>query len=263
MSRTGATWWSSLFLRSLERLGMSAPLQHGLALYRKNRVQAIDIRSSVVSSTVLSDDGEEMFRCEIHFEPFSDMEWQESLERLAFTDLAAAALLTTGRMPPQIENVFAPSRRRLLPQASTDLEFYCDCGERSPLCKHLAATAYTLAERLDLDPWLLFLLRGRSADEVKSALHSLWEQDDESRSESPSQPNSVETEESSLESEGVDQFWAHQLRERIMFSPPPQAASSLTIERMATPEPKIDSETWVRALGEIYSGVTESAKELL
>ena len=141
MSKHGATWWSGRFLRSLERLGMTTRLRRGHNYYLEGRVLRLDVQPGVVSSVVR---GTEDYHCQIYFEPLSDMEWTESLDRLALGDLSAAAFLATGRMPPQIENFFAPSGRRLLPQAATDLELECSCRDSANPCKHLAATAYVL-----------------------------------------------------------------------------------------------------------------------
>ena len=109
-SKHGATWWSGRFLRSLERRGMTTRLRRGHAFFEAGRVVDFEVEAAAVKSIVR--DGEE-YQCQIFFEPLSSMEWTESLDRLAFQDLSAAALLTTGRMPPQIEEFLFEDRRRI------------------------------------------------------------------------------------------------------------------------------------------------------
>ena len=255
-AKHGATWWSGRFLRSLERLGMTTRLKRGHAYFLEGRVLSLTVEPGVVRSRVK---GSEIYECQIYFEPFSKMEWNESLDRLAYEDLSAAALLTTGRMPPQIENFFQPSGRRLLPQASTDLELNCSCPDRAIPCKHLAATAYVLAERLDRDPYLLFLLRGRSAAQVEDELRRRWDRDlseDKAGGEwGHSEPEEVRAE------PNVDKFWANDLTAPILFAPRETSAALLTIERMAVPEPKVDAEAWPKLLEALYDGVSEAARE--
>jgi uncharacterized Zn finger protein len=239
-------------------LGMTTRLKRGHKYFLEERVLQLSVEPGAVRSTVR---GTENYECHIYFEPFSDMEWNESLDRLAFGDLSAAALLTTGRMPPQIENFFAPSGRKLLPQASTDLELHCSCPDMAIPCKHLAATAYVLAEKLDRDPYLLFLLRGRSASQVEEELRERWDRDlseDVARAEAPI-PESAEI---GLE-ENVDVFWASEMEGPILFAPGETSAIKLTIERMSVPEPKIDEKIWSKTLETLYEGVAARASEIL
>lgn len=261
MSRKhGATWWSGRFLRSLERLGMTTRLKRGHAYFEEGRVLDIEVEPGEVRSLVK---GREEYECRIHFEPFSHLDWSESLERLAFQDLSAAALLTTGRMPPQIEDFFIPSGRRLLPQGESDLEFHCTCGDRAIPCKHMAATAYALAEKLDMDPWLLFLLRGKSAQEVESELLERWNiglDTDETEAPLSNEDGQVAVDLSQM---SIDVFWASELTAPILFPNESDHTSGLTLERMALPEPKLDQEAWNATLGEVYEEVSRRAEERL
>ena len=48
----------------------------------------------------------------------------------------------------------------------------CSCPDWANPCKHIAAVHYLLGERFDEDPFLMFLLRGRSQDEIVAALRA-------------------------------------------------------------------------------------------
>jgi uncharacterized Zn finger protein len=48
----------------------------------------------------------------------------------------------------------------------------CSCPDDANPCKHIAAVHYLLGERFDEDPFLMFLLRGRSQDEIVAALRA-------------------------------------------------------------------------------------------
>lgn len=254
--KSANTWWSSRFLRSLERLGLSSRLARGRDYLHRGHVLSLVVGPSGVEARV---QGRVEYRCRIEFAPFTDLEWEESFERLAFMDLSAAALLTTGRLPPHIEDFFVPTGRRLLPQQGEELEFSCSCPDRTTLCKHVAATAYLFAERLDRDPWLLFLVRGRSAEQVKAALAERWNRGAPELARTTAAPRKREVEPLSKD---VDLFWEGP----GPFSPGwnlPPGKHFPTARRLGTPEPKVDEKAWTELLSEIYGAMSRRAQRRL
>jgi uncharacterized Zn finger protein len=75
-----------------------------------------------------------------------------------------AASLLSGRMPDDVETAFAATGRGLLPSSASEVRQSCTCGEEPFPCRHLVALHRHLAERLDRDPFLMFLLRGIDRD---------------------------------------------------------------------------------------------------
>jgi uncharacterized Zn finger protein len=75
-------------------------------------------------------------------------------------------------MPEQIEEVFASVGTSLLPADRGDMVTTCSCPDQANPCKHIAAVHYLLGERFDEDPFLMFLLRGRSQEEIVAALRA-------------------------------------------------------------------------------------------
>lgn len=258
MNKTGNTWWSSRFLRSLERLGLVNQGHQSRAALGRDAVLSLTVRVGGFEAVVW--DQEREFSCVVEFEPLSDLEWKESFERLAFQDLSAAALLTTGRLPLQIEDFFLPSGRRLLPQQGTELEFHCGCHSRERVCSHLAAAAYLFAERLDRDPWLLFLVRGRSSEAVKDALAQRWNRDYRAPEDRPL----VGTEEAVTTDlpQDIDLYWNGPDPEHRPLTPP-TGRPGLTAKRLATPEPKVDPKAWNDLLTDIYATISKRAKARL
>jgi uncharacterized Zn finger protein len=64
----------------------------------------------------------------------------------------------------------APGRSTL---EAGDLTLSCTCSDaRTQPCKHIAATGYALAARLDSDPLLLFTLRGRQPADLLQAIRA-------------------------------------------------------------------------------------------
>ena len=108
----------------------------------------------------------------IEFKRLSDAEWERVIDAMAAEALYAARLLS-GEMPEQIEEVFARGRHQPVPgRRRRHAARRCSCPDRANPCKHIAAVHYLLGERFDDDPFLMFLLRGRSQEEIVDALRA-------------------------------------------------------------------------------------------
>ncbi|RME85245.1 MAG: hypothetical protein D6775_03295, partial [Caldilineae bacterium] len=80
-----------------------------------------------------------------------------------------SARLLAGEIPPEVVEVFEAVGAPLFPEAEA-LQASCTCPDWEVPCKHIAALYYLLADHFEEDPFLLFLLRGRSRSEVLAAL---------------------------------------------------------------------------------------------
>jgi uncharacterized Zn finger protein len=109
------------------------------------------------------------YSVEIQFRALSSEEWEKVIDAMAAQAIYAAKLLA-GEMPQQIEEVFQAAGCQLFPATRDDLMTECSCPDWANPCKHVAAVYYLLGERFDDDPFLLFLLRGRSREEIAAAL---------------------------------------------------------------------------------------------
>ncbi len=251
MTPRPAQWWSRRFLKALEKLGVGpfndalAPEEFGFAA---GRVWA---RYS---------DGAE---ARLELEPFSEAEWEESLRRLAHADLASVALLSVGRLPPNIDQLFRTSGRRLLPYDHREVAKRCTCSayrsRRDRNCPHLGGLSELLGCALDRDPSLLFLLRGREPEALKRALHERW-------SSAPGPPSAERSEESIGEARAQpppalsqDEFW--NLAAPLPTLPQTLGRSELTLERLGTPDPRIDEAAWKAALLELYLAAAHPVEE--
>ena len=135
------------------------------------------------------------YRVDIGLESIGEDEWERVMDALSGRALFSARLLA-GEMPADIEEAFSGAGVSLFPRKG-ELRTSCTCPDPAEVCKHTAAVHYILAERFDEDPFLLFRLRGRTAEAVISALRA--RRGEEERTD-------VELEASSLEAE-MDRFW--------------------------------------------------------
>ena len=114
----------------------------------------------------------------INIASLTNSQWEEVIDVLAEQAIFTAQLLA-GEMPQDIEEAFKEAGASLFPEKRGSLETDCSCPDWANPCKHVAAAHYILGERFDEDPFLIFRLRGRTQDEVMSALRERRAGDDD------------------------------------------------------------------------------------
>jgi uncharacterized Zn finger protein len=167
----GKSWWASRWIAALERLVNPARLSRGRTYARVGQVVAMDVGGEGVRATVQGS-RPAPYEVSMTFRKLSDDDWRRVIEAMAGEALYAARLLN-GEMPEHIEDVFASVGASLLPAEEHDMRTRCSCPDWANPCKHIAAVHYLLGERFDEDPFLMFLLRGRSQEEIVAALRLL------------------------------------------------------------------------------------------
>ncbi len=166
----GKTWWASRWIAALEQLVNPARLARGRTYARQGQVVSLDVSAQGVKA-VVQGSRPEPYQVSIEFKHLSDAEWERIIDAMSMEALYAARLLS-GEMPEQIEDVFASVGTTLFPAQEGDMRTRCSCPDWANPCKHIAAVHYLLGERFDEDPFLMFLLRGRSQDEIVAALRA-------------------------------------------------------------------------------------------
>jgi uncharacterized Zn finger protein len=169
--RFGQTWWAGRWIAALERLVDPGRLSRGRSYARNGQVLTLDVTSEGVTSQVQGS-RPRPYSVSIGFRHLSESESDRVIATMAGEAIYAAKLLA-GEMPAEIESVFQVAGVALFPASDNDLTTSCSCPDWSNPCKHVAAVHYLLGERFDTDPFLIFLLRGKSGDGVATALRVL------------------------------------------------------------------------------------------
>lgn len=162
--RIGETWWSHRFVEVLESFNMGARLTRGRSYARSGQVLDLSVDSGVATASVQGS-RPRPYKVSIHLKPLSERQWQRLEKAMAERALLLAKLLA-GEMPPEIEKVFERCGLSLFPASRRALVTDCSCPDWENPCKHLAAAFYILAERFDADPFLIFVWRGRTKEEL-------------------------------------------------------------------------------------------------
>ncbi len=133
-----------------------------VARARGCRVTDIAIRDGYV--TTFAEDPETYCDVDIKIGEIDGSSWTKVARSLPVHPSVASALLA-GRMPDDIENLFKNTGLPLLPHRS-DMEIGYTCGEGPGMCRHAMTVFVLLAEEIELDPFLLFELRGCDTDKL-------------------------------------------------------------------------------------------------
>ena len=164
----GRNWWARRWISAMEQLVSGPRLMRGQYYAREGQVLSIEETRDGITALVQGS-RQRPYKVTMHLTPLSQRQWNKVLDVLSDQAIFAAQLLA-GEMPADIEDAFATAGVSLFPQSSHDLTTECTCPDKANPCKHVAATHYILGERFDEDPFLLFRLRGRTQEQILTAL---------------------------------------------------------------------------------------------
>ncbi|TVT19715.1 hypothetical protein FNH05_34855, partial [Amycolatopsis rhizosphaerae] len=167
----GATWWGRAWVEALEGRAQLDPnrLPRGRTYARKGMVILLEVAPGEIRAKVRGS-LPTPYRVTIRTHRFTAAQWDTLLGTVASRAGHAAALLD-GELPPELAEDARASGADLLPGPG-DLLPRCSCPDRADPCKHSAAVCYLVADEVDADPFVLFLLRGRGRDEVLEELRA-------------------------------------------------------------------------------------------
>jgi uncharacterized Zn finger protein len=164
----GKNWWARRWIAAMEQLVSGPRLMRGQYYARQGQVISIEETKDGVTALVQGS-RPRPYKVTIRLTPLTARQWERVLDVLADQAIFTAQLLA-GEMPANIEEAFSAAGVSLFPQSSHDMISDCTCPDKANPCKHVAATHYILGERFDEDPFLLFRMRGRTQEQLLSAL---------------------------------------------------------------------------------------------
>lgn len=166
------TWWGRAFVRSCEELVLDATdLPAGRALARSGRVGAIVVLPGFASARVDSRAearGSEGHLAQLTCRVLDDDAWA-TFAAVAASESGFVGALESGLLPAELAEQAEEAGVEVLPGAA-DLDTACDCDAWAQPCGHALALLHQLAWRIDEDPYVLLLLRGRGHDALLGEL---------------------------------------------------------------------------------------------
>jgi uncharacterized Zn finger protein len=166
----GTTWWGRAFVRSCEELVVDATdLPAGRALARSGRLGAIVVLPGFASAGVDAGGGARHL-AQLTCRVLDDDAWA-TFAGVAAAESGFVGALESGLIPAELAEQAEEAGVEVLPGVG-DLDTACDCDAWALPCVHALALLHQLAWRIDADPYVLLLLRGRGRDAVLGELET-------------------------------------------------------------------------------------------
>ncbi|MBE9181506.1 SWIM zinc finger family protein [Oculatella sp. LEGE 06141] len=170
-TQTNREWWAQRWVDVLESFGWVRRLARARNYAREGNVLKLEFKGAKVSALVQGT-APEPYKVSLSLDPFDEEQWQYVIESMAERAIFSAKLLA-GEMPHNIEEVFTANGLSLFPLTKFDIHSKCSCPDPANPCKHIGAVYYLLGDRFSEDPFVLFLLRGRTKDQIITALRQM------------------------------------------------------------------------------------------
>lgn len=259
------SWWARRWLSFMESLGEeeASRLARGRAYARRGSVLRHTVQPGEATALVQGS-YMETYTVRLRQAVFPDGVWNAALKTLAEQPALAAGLLARN-LPSDLEALFNDLGVSLFPVSPREIEASCTCPDWAPICKHIAATMYTLAERMDADPFVLLALRGRTEAAITGTLRAHWSDRTHQAPESvPMEPTEETAATPRTEPLRVEDFYTAgpQLDDfRLTITPPPVETALLA--RIGKPPFAGEHEDALTPLASAYTAVTQRALRTL
>ena len=231
---TDKEWWTQQWIDLLNSYRFKKRLERARNYARQGNVLSIEFKEKKIIAKVQGT-APEPYELSLWLDTFSEEDWDYVVKTLSERAIFTAKLLS-GEMPQNIEEVFAANGLRLFPFALDEIHSHCNCPDPQRVCKHIAAVYYLLGDRFSDDPFILFMLRGRTQEQILDAIRQLRGENEEENlreTESISSPEKkVSPTERQQESLKIEDFWKYDLPlelSLVVIAPPPTSEKVLDI----------------------------------
>lgn len=155
----GFPWWAQAWFKAMEAGFADAERLEGLEYAQSGQVVTLDVTPGTARMKVQGR-ATRPYELTMSFHPWTNDQWSAVIAAMSQEAIHAARLLT-GELPQGAERLCSGLGLRLFPAGlnAADPAVTCSCKERAP-CKHAYAALCVLTERIEVDPLVLFTLRG-------------------------------------------------------------------------------------------------------
>ncbi|MBF0440681.1 MAG: SWIM zinc finger family protein [Oligoflexales bacterium] len=158
------TFWGEAWCENLERYSdYENRLPRGRTYVRNGSVIHLNIKNGSIESYV---SGSEVYHINITINPLSKERWNLVKKRCSGR-IGSVLELLTGKIDRGVMEIITAKDGGLFPSPK-EIKLSCSCPDSAYMCKHVAATLYGVAARLDEKPELFFTLRNVDHRELLS-----------------------------------------------------------------------------------------------
>ena len=156
MAQYGRTWWGGQWLNALNRIDFSSRLPRGRSYANTGKVISVKITENRINAKVR---GSRLkpYDITIVVPPFFDEDKKVFIDKIKNSPLIVSQLLNR-QLPAELLELAERNNVKIFPQSWQDIKLNCSCPDWAVPCKHLAAVIYIIANEIDQNPFLVFLL---------------------------------------------------------------------------------------------------------
>lgn len=151
------SWASSQLMEAISRSADSGRLARGREYFRGGKVLSVEFAENVVAGLIHGSQLEP-FETSIHLRKLTDRQRDFVYHEMLSDSSHIRSLLSGGAPGLDVASV--------LIHPGHVYRVYCSCPDKSAVCKHVVALAYSAAEKLDRDASILLKWRGLNAQEL-------------------------------------------------------------------------------------------------
>ena len=151
-------WWARRWLETLESFALGSRLGRGRGYAASGQIRALETTPGLVTA-IVQGANPLPYTTQLQFRTLAPAALARFTESLR-TNPMWAARLAVRDFPKELETLFLSLGCPLFPAAKEDVAMRCTCRDWGKPCKHLAALFYVMAEAVERDPPLVFVLRG-------------------------------------------------------------------------------------------------------
>ena len=163
----GESWWTTEFLSMMRPGKDTTQLVKGRRLAERGQVIVKGLYPSGVETVVLEAVGGS-HRAALWIEDLGD-DW-EVVYRIFAANHDQYTKLLSGYYSKELDDMLKEAGIHIIPASLEDLDYRCDCESDHHTCSHIVATYMALGNQVNADPLLLFLLRGKTRDEIAAGV---------------------------------------------------------------------------------------------
>jgi len=152
----GSTWWGNAWLRALSQIDYSNRLPRGANYARNGSVKTIDINFNHIAARVQGR-LRTPYRIIITVPEFTAAQ-KKKIKQIITANPYYMSQLAARKLPETLLDDITKYGINLFPRSWRDLDMDCSCPDWAVPCKHLAAVIYIIANEIDKNPFLVFLL---------------------------------------------------------------------------------------------------------
>lgn len=129
-------------------------IDRGRSYIKNGFVFDLTIEKGIIQGVVCGS-GSKLYQVDIEIDPIID---QRLVQQIG-GHIESLEVLANGQFPKTLTEAFLTSENGLFPNLN-EIDLSCNCPDWAHMCKHVSAILYAAGAKLDVNPLLLFELRG-------------------------------------------------------------------------------------------------------